>query len=65
MTIQEIKAKLSMGEVLSYYGHQPNRNQLHCPFHEDKTASMQVYPETNTVFCFSGNCGQSGEKSLC
>ena len=62
MTIQEIKAKLSMGEVLSYYGHQPNHNQmLHCPFHADKTPSMQVYPATNTVFCFSGNCGQTGK----
>ena len=51
MTIQEIKAKLSMGEVLNHYGHQPNHNpMLHCPFHQDKTASMQVYPATNTVF---------------
>lgn len=29
---------------------------LNCPFHEDKTPSMQVYPETGTVYCFSANC---------
>jgi len=33
---------------------------LCCPFHADKTPSMQVYPETNTVFCFSSNCELSG-----
>ena len=27
-----------------------------CPFHEDKTPSLQVYPETNTYCCFSSNC---------
>jgi DNA primase len=34
-----------------------------CPFHEDKTPSMQVYEKTNTVFCFSSNCKTHG-KSL-
>lgn len=62
MEIQEIKSRLSIGEVLSHYGLQPNRNKmLCCPFHPDKTPSMQVYPETNTVHCFSGNCPQTGK----
>jgi DNA primase len=34
---------------------------LCCPFHEDKTPSMQVYAETNTVFCFSSNCKLKGK----
>ena len=62
MEIRQLKEQLSIKQVLDHYGLKPNRNQmLHCPFHEDKTASMQVYPETNTVFCFSGNCGQTGK----
>ena len=32
-----------------------------CPFHPDKNPSMQVYPETNTVHCFSGNCQHTGK----
>ena len=57
MEIKEIKSRLSILEVLNHYGLKPDRNKmLCCPFHEDKTPSMQVYPETNTVFCFSGNC---------
>jgi DNA primase len=29
---------------------------LHCPFHDDKTPSLQIYPKTNTYNCFSSNC---------
>ena len=62
MEIAEIKNRLSILTVLSHYGLQPNRNKmLCCPFHPDKTPSMQVYPDTNTVFCFSGNCPKHGK----
>ena len=62
MEISEIKSKLSILTVLSHYGLTPNRNKmLCCPFHSDKTPSMQVYPDTNTVFCFSGNCSKNGK----
>lgn len=62
MEIAEIKEKLSIGEVLNHYGLKANRNKmLCCPFHDDKKPSMQVYPETNTVHCFSGNCEQTGK----
>ena len=64
MTINEIKTHLSILNVLKNYGLAPNRNKmLNCPFHDDKTPSMQVYPSTNTVYCFSGNCRLHG-KSL-
>lgn len=57
MEIKEIKSRLSILEVLNHYGLKPNANKmLCCPFHEDKIPSMQVYSETNTVFCFSSNC---------
>jgi DNA primase len=57
MTIQQIKSKLSILTVLSHYGLEMDRNgMLCCPFHEDGKASMKVYEETNTVYCFAGSC---------
>jgi len=57
MSIKEIKQKLSILTVLSHYNLEANRNNmLRCPFHEDKEASMRVYPDTNTVYCFAGSC---------
>ena len=57
MSIEEIKAHLTMVQVLDHYHLKANQNQmLCCPFHEDKTPSMQVYPQTNTWTCFSSNC---------
>ncbi len=61
MEISEIKAKLTLETVLTHYGLQPDSNKrLHCPFHEDKTPSMQVYYDTNTVYCFSSKCKTHG-----
>ncbi len=57
MDIKDIKAKLSILEVLQHYGLWPDKNdRLKCPFHPDKTPSFQVYPKTNTFCCFSSNC---------
>jgi DNA primase/predicted transcriptional regulator len=64
MEIAEIKSRLTLATVLQHYGLQPDKNsRLNCPFHDDKNPSMQVYPKTNTVYCFSGNCKTHG-KSL-
>jgi DNA primase len=63
MEIADIKSKLTLEEVLQHYGLKPDKQRLHCPFHEDKTPSMQVYLKTNTVYCFSSNCSTHG-KSL-
>jgi DNA primase len=57
MEIQEIKQRLSILTVLNHYGLKPDRNhRLCCPFHNDKTPSLQVYPKTGTWTCFSSNC---------
>jgi DNA primase catalytic core len=57
MEIKDIKQQLSILEVLAHYGLKPDRNnRLHCPFHPDKTPSLQIYPATNTYCCFSSNC---------
>jgi len=62
MEIAEIKQQLSIAQVLDHYGLKADKNKrLCCPFHDDKTPSMQVYAETNTVFCFSSNCKLHGK----
>ncbi|MDD2412558.1 MAG: CHC2 zinc finger domain-containing protein [Bacteroidales bacterium] len=64
MEIQEIKTRLTLANVLHHYGLKPDKNlRLNCPFHEDKTPSMQVYYKTHTAYCFSSNCKTHG-KSL-
>jgi DNA primase len=57
MTIPEIKSTLSIQTVLASYGLTPGKgNSLKCPFHQDGKASMKIYPETNTAYCFAGSC---------
>jgi DNA primase len=57
MELKEIKALLSMETVLGHYGLKPDKHdRLLCPFHPDKTPSLQIYPKTNTYCCFSSNC---------
>ena len=60
MEIQEIKQRLSILTILKHYGLRPDRNNmLKCPFHADDTASMKIYPNTNTFNCFG--CGKNGD----
>ncbi len=57
MTIKEIKTQLRLSQVLSQYNLTLDRNhRLCCPWHNDKTPSLQIYPKTNTWTCFSSNC---------
>jgi DNA primase (bacterial type) len=57
MEIKEIKERLTILEVLQHYNLQVDKNNmLCCPFHDDKTPSLQIYPQTNTFCCFSSNC---------
>jgi DNA primase len=60
MEIAEIKQQLPIEKVLQHYNIAINKNgQCKCPFHEDKTPSLKIYPETNTYHCFG--CGKSGD----
>lgn len=62
MEIQDIKEKLTIATVLHYYGLKTDKqSRLNCPFHEDKTPSMQVYYKTQTAYCFSSNCKTHGK----
>ena len=59
MEIKDIKQRLSLVEVLQHYQLQPKNNMLHCFYHEDKTASLQVNLEKNFYKCHS--CGKTGD----
>ena len=62
MTIDQIKHQLTLAQVLNYYHLKPDKNlRLNCPFHEDKTPSLQLYYKTQTCFCFSSNCKTHGK----
>lgn len=57
MELKDIKQQLTISQVLNYYGLTADKNnRLVCPFHPDKTPSLQIYPQTNTYCCFSSNC---------
>ncbi len=65
MEISDIKSRLPLKDVLNYYGLKPDpstgqANRIHCPFHPDKTPSLQLYYQTNTCYCFSSNCPTHG-----
>jgi len=60
MEIREIKSRLTIHAVLKHYGLQPDKNgMLKCPFHQDDTASMKIYPHTNSFNCFG--CNKNGD----
>ncbi|MFT6335930.1 MAG: DNA primase [Halioglobus sp.] len=57
LEIRQIKTALSIQTLLNHYNLSPDRNhRLNCPWHNDKTPSLQIYPKTNTWTCFSSNC---------
>jgi DNA primase len=61
MEIQEIKTRLSIETVLQRYNLTPDKHhKINCPFHEDKSPSLVIYPQTNTFNCFG--CGATGDQ---
>lgn len=62
MDIQEVKSRLTLATLIQYYGYKATKNnRICCPFHEDKTPSMQLYWKTQTAYCFSSNCKTHGK----
>ncbi|MCF8354498.1 MAG: hypothetical protein K9H48_08595, partial [Melioribacteraceae bacterium] len=56
--IDEIKNRISIEQLLSYLGIRPNRsNFIHSIYKQEKTASLKIYPATNTYFCFATDTG--------
>lgn len=57
--IELVKYQVSMINIANYYGIKINRNgYISCPFHNEKTASMKVYPGIKGYYCFG--CGAGG-----
>lgn len=59
MTIEQIKSRLRLTEVLHHYNLQPKSNMLLCPWHDDKRASLQVNLEKDFYKCHA--CGKTGD----
>lgn len=56
---EQIKRSVSMQDVLSRYGFEPNaKGFLCCPFHKEKTPSFRIYADGSRFKCFG--CGESG-----
>jgi DNA primase len=60
MEIQDIKTQLTLTQVLENYALKPKNNMLNCPFHGDKTASLQVNLEKDFYKCHA--CGAKGDQ---
>jgi DNA primase len=57
MEIQDLKQHFTILDVADLLGIQVNKQgKAHCPFHEDKTPSLQFSKEKNIATCFSSRC---------
>ena len=61
-TIEEIKARTDLADLISSYGIQLRRTSggymACCPFHHEKTPSFHIQPDKGFYHCFG--CGESG-----
>lgn len=56
----EIKRRVTMHQVLEHYGMEANRaGFMCCPFHQEKTPSLKIYPDARGWHCFGCHAGGS------
>ena len=48
----EVKRAVTMEQVLTAYGYRVKGGKMMCPFHADRKASLKVYKDNNSWFCF-------------
>ena len=62
-TIEEIKARTDIADLIASYGIQLRRSSggyvACCPFHHEKTPSFHIQPDKGFYHCFG--CGESGD----
>ena len=62
-TIEEIKARTDLADLIAGYGIQVKRAggsyKACCPFHHEKTPSFNIQPSKGFYHCFG--CGESGD----
>ncbi|MBQ4105556.1 MAG: DNA primase [Clostridia bacterium] len=60
--LQELKSRCDITDIVSGYVNlkRRGRNMVGlCPFHSEKTASFNIYPENGSFYCFG--CGAGGD----
>ena len=60
--LQELRSRADIESTISPYVTLKRRGRLLtglCPFHNEKTPSFTVYPETQSYYCFG--CGNGGD----
>ena len=60
--IEELVRRSDVVDVVGSYVQLKRKGRLYaglCPFHNEKTPSFYVYPETQSFYCFG--CGASGD----
>ncbi len=51
--IENANGLVSVYDFIEYVADHSRPRKIHCPVHDDRTKSAQVYPDTNSVFCFT------------
>jgi len=59
LNLSKIKENLKIVDVVKFYTVQKvnQQNKMLCPFHDEKTASFAIYPDTNSYYCFGCESG--------
>ncbi len=60
--LQELRSRVDIESLISPYVNLRRRGRLYtglCPFHNEKTPSFTVYPDSQSFYCFG--CGAGGE----